>query len=239
MLEGAGRLDACHAAGEPRRTLSDWSCRRCPAAPRRPGRFLARQGPPRDSGRASPAAASAARSSTTSRRRSWSTGSWPSTTGRSGSRGGPGTRTARSPPHRRSPPMARRWISRMRSGSEGPTSRSSSARLGPQFRSTALSVLFELPAPSRLENGWIVQWTDPEGRGVEAAVPAADHSCAARTGAAAGAVHAGAAEQGGAAPQPPAPRARPAPGPPPQLDRGRERRRLRCARTHLRPSPSS
>ncbi len=38
------------------------------------------------------------------------------------------------------------------------------------------AALFELPAPSRLENGWVVQWTDPEGRGVEAPVPAADHN---------------------------------------------------------------
>jgi GT2 family glycosyltransferase len=46
---------------------------------------------------------------------------------------------------------------------------------GPRYRHGFLA-LFELPAPSRLENGWIVQWTDPEGRGIETAVPAADHS---------------------------------------------------------------
>jgi O-antigen biosynthesis protein len=47
--------------------------------------------------------------------------------------------------------------------------------VGPQYRH-GFAALFELPAPSRLENGWIVQWTDPEGRGIETAVPPADHS---------------------------------------------------------------
>jgi O-antigen biosynthesis protein len=45
---------------------------------------------------------------------------------------------------------------------------------GPQYKH-GFAALFELPAPSRLENGWIVQWTDPGGRGVETPVPAADH----------------------------------------------------------------
>ena len=41
---------------------------------------------------------------------------------------------------------------------------------GPHYRH-GFAALFELPAPSRLENGWIVQWTDPEGRGIETAAP--------------------------------------------------------------------
>ena len=44
---------------------------------------------------------------------------------------------------------------------------------GPQYRH-GFAALFELPAPSRLEHGWIVQWTDPEGRGIETAAPAFD-----------------------------------------------------------------
>ena len=123
-------------AGEPRGTSATGPVVG-PAAPRRPGRFLARQGPARDSRGASPSAASAgdrARRAAGGRR---STGSWHSTTERSGSRDGPGTRTARSPPSPSSPRMARRWSSRTRSGSEGPTSRSSSARPG-RTTSTAL-----------------------------------------------------------------------------------------------------
>jgi GT2 family glycosyltransferase len=46
---------------------------------------------------------------------------------------------------------------------------------GPHHRH-GFAALFELPAPSRLEHGWIVQWTDPHGTGIEGAVPAADHS---------------------------------------------------------------
>ena len=44
---------------------------------------------------------------------------------------------------------------------------------GPHYKH-GFSGLFELPAPSRLENGWIVQWTDPEGRGIETAAPPID-----------------------------------------------------------------
>jgi GT2 family glycosyltransferase len=46
---------------------------------------------------------------------------------------------------------------------------------GPPYKHGFAS-LFELPAPSRLENGWIVQWTGPDGRGVESPAPAADHT---------------------------------------------------------------
>jgi GT2 family glycosyltransferase len=45
---------------------------------------------------------------------------------------------------------------------------------GPDRRH-GFAALFELPAPSRLEHGWLVQWTDPQGNGIERAVPAADH----------------------------------------------------------------
>jgi GT2 family glycosyltransferase len=46
---------------------------------------------------------------------------------------------------------------------------------GPHHRH-GFAGLFELPAPSRLEHGWIVQWTDPAGRGIETAAPASDDS---------------------------------------------------------------
>ena len=123
-----------------------------------------------------------------------------------------------------SPPMARRWTSRMSSGSEGPTSRSSSARPGRTYKH-GFAALFELPPESAGER--VGRPVDrPRGQGRRGAGAGGRPQRAARTGAAAGAVHAGAAEQGGAAPQPPAPGARQAPAPPPQLDRGRERGRL-------------
>ena len=45
--------------------------------------------------------------------------------------------------------------------------------VGPHYKH-GFAALFELPAPSRLQSGWIVQWTDPEGRGIETEAPAAD-----------------------------------------------------------------
>jgi GT2 family glycosyltransferase len=45
--------------------------------------------------------------------------------------------------------------------------------IGPHYKH-GFAALFELPAPSRLQRGWIVQWTDPEGRGIETEAPAAD-----------------------------------------------------------------
>jgi len=44
---------------------------------------------------------------------------------------------------------------------------------GPHYRH-GFAGLFDLPAPSRLERGWIVQWTNPEGRGIETAAPPSD-----------------------------------------------------------------
>ena len=85
--------------------------------------------------------------------------------------------------------------------------------------------------------GWIVQWPDPAGGGVERR-PRRPTTTPSSAGAAAGAIHRGPAEQGGATPQAPAPGARPASGPPPRLGRGRERGRLRAPNPSA-PCPSS